>query len=609
MSKEQKKKGGFKPSLLLVVGGVALLLLFSIPIDSQKDQVSLKQLAQDINNEEVEKITALNDELSITYNNGTEKISRKDKESSVVESLKSFGAKDLGKVDIVFKNSDGVWSSLGSIAISLIPSLIIVFIFWKLLSSARNNATKAFDFTKAKAQLFGAGGKKEKDETDFDDVGGLAQAKQELKEVVDFLKNPEKYFDIGAQIPRGVLLVGPPGTGKTLLARAVANEAGVPFFSISGSEFIELFVGVGASRVRNLFEQAKKAGKAIIFIDELDSIGKSRGQGISGGGLEEREQTLNQILTEMDGFDRGDEVIVMGATNKPKALDSALLRPGRFDRRIVLEVPDIKDREEILKIHASNKKLENDVNLREVAERTPGFSGADLESLLNEAAIASAQDEKKKIPQEEILKSIEKVLLGPEKQSHLLNKEEKKIAAFHEAGHAIVSASTAAKTVRKVSIVARGLAAGYTLKIPNEERKLRNREYFINEIAILFGGYVSEDMTFGEISTGAKGDLAQATKIAKSLVKQYGMSDLGPISYSDENFNSVFEKRMLESRQYSEQTANIIDKEIREILREGKKKAEKIIRNNKESLERLANVLIEKETVEKEEFEKIINQS
>lgn len=606
-----KEDNSKKVPTIAILGAVFLLiLLFTIPLPQEGETVSLSELAHSIDQENVSSITVIENQLKISYKEGEDKIATKGAQTPLTESLINLGASPdkIKGVKISFEEPSGLWSVLGPLAISLIPSLIVIFIFWKIMSSARTNATQALDFTQAKARLFGAGGKKDKEETSFDDVGGLVQAKQELKEIVDFLQNPEKYFKIGAQIPRGVLLVGPPGTGKTLLARAVANEAEVPFFSISGSEFIELFVGVGASRARSLFSQAKKAGKAIIFIDELDSIGKSRGRGLSGGGLEEREQTLNQILTEMDGFDRSSEVIVMGATNKPEALDPALLRPGRFDRRIVLDPPDIRDREKVLEIHAQGKPLAKDVDLREIAERTPGFSGADLESLVNEAAISAARENKREVTQSNLIDSIEKVMLGPERKSHLLSKDEKKIAAFHEAGHALVASSTGSEKVRKVSIIARGLASGYTLKMPEEEKRLKTRTDFINELATLFGGYVAEQMTFGEASTGARNDLSKATHIAQNLVKEYGMSNLGPISYGDEEFDSVFEKRLLEGKKYSEQTAQIIDKEVREIIREGFKKAERTLRSQKDKLSRLAETLIEKETIEKELFEKIIRE-
>ncbi len=607
--KEKKLKSVKKPPAwaIVILALVAFFVLTSfIPISSE-EKIPLSQAVKEINEGKVEEITIRGNRIELLTDEGVVKTSLKEPGVGATEALSDLGAEKekLETLEITFEEENDIWSWLGPIALTLLPSLLIFFLFWKVIKSAKSNATAAFDFTEAKARLFGADKDKEEEQTSFEDVGGLEQAKKELKEVVDFLKNPEKYFQIGAKIPRGVLLVGPPGTGKTLLARAVANEAGVPFFSIAGSEFIELFVGVGASRVRSLFSQAKKAGKAIIFIDELDSIGKSRGMGLRGGGLEEREQTLNQILTEMDGFERRSEVIVMGATNKPEALDKALLRPGRFDRRIVLDPPDIKDREKILEIHARGKPLAENVDLREIAERTPGFSGADLENLVNEAAILAARKDEKKIRQEHLLAAIEKVMLGPERESHLLNKKEKRVAAYHEAGHALVASSLGEEKVRKVSIIARGLATGYTLKMPEEEKRLKVKRDFLNQITILFGGYMAEKMKFGEVSTGASNDLQKATKIAQKLVKKYGMSPLGPIAFEEENEGS-FERKVFGRPSYSEKTAARIDKEIEKILNRGSRNAEKVLKNKKETLEKLAKELTEKETLERADFEEIV---
>jgi len=463
---------------------------------------------------------------------------------------------------------------------------------------------QAFDFTKARARLFGAEGHP-KEKITFKDVAGLKEAKEELKEVVDFLKNPKKYLQMGAKIPRGVLLVGAPGTGKTMLAKAVANESGVSFFSISGSEFIELFVGVGSSRVRSLFEQARKVGRAIVFIDEIDSIGKVRGVGITGG-HEEREQTLNQLLAEMDGIGREENLVVMGATNRPEYLDPALLRPGRFDRRIVLDLPDVNDREEILRIHCRGKPLALNVNLREVAERTPGFSGADLANVVNEAAILAARRNKYQVFQEEFLESIEKVLLGPERKSHILSKKEKEIAAYHEAGHALASAFLPeAEPVRKISIVARGLAAGYTLKMPTEERKIKTKSEFLAEMATLLGGYCAEKLKFGEMTTGAANDLERASQLARKLVKEYGMSSLGPVAFGEKE-ELTFLGREWGYKNYSEKVAAQIDKEVEKFVKNAENQAKEILTKKKSLLEKIAKTLIEKETIEREQFEELI---
>jgi cell division protease FtsH len=474
-----------------------------------------------------------------------------------------------------------------------------------IFRQAKTGAMQAFDFSKAKARLFGAEGHP-KEKITFKDVAGLKETKEELKEIVDFLKNPKKYLQIGARIPRGVLLLGPPGTGKTLIARAMAGESNVPFFSISGSEFVEMFVGVGAGRVRDLFSTAKKAAPAIIFIDELDAIGRHRGAGL-GGGHDEREQTLNQILVEMDGFERDTKLIVCAATNRPDILDPALLRPGRFDRRVILGLPDINDREEILRIHCRGKPLALNINLREVAERTPGFSGADLANLVNEAAILAARRNKHQVFQEEFLESTEKVLLGPERKSNILSKKEKEIAAFHEAGHALVSSSLSeAEPVRKISIMARGLAAGYTLKMPREERQIKTRTEFLAEMATLLGGYCAEKLKFGEITTGATNDLERASELARKLVKEYGMSSLGPISFGEKEGLVFLGKEISEQRNYSEKVAAQIDKEVSKFIKNAESQARKVLLKKKNLLDKVAKVLIIKETIEREEFEKLI---
>ncbi|MCD6178007.1 ATP-dependent zinc metalloprotease FtsH [bacterium] len=596
-----------KNFLIIIVIFLVISSLFALvsgPFEERKE-ISLTQLARDINEEKVKEIVVIGDELLITYRDQSKAISRKEKELALTQSLLNYGLQkeELLKVDIRERKEAnyGTWVSQILLALPLI--LFIVF-FWMIFRRAKTGAMEALSFTKARPRLFGVDTKKEK--ITFEDVGGLKEAKEELKEVVEFLKTPTKFLKIGAKIPRGILLVGPPGTGKTLLARAVANEAGVPFFSISGSEFIELFVGVGAGRVRSLFETAKKHQPSIIFIDELDAIGRVRGAGI-GGGHDEREQTLNQILVELDGFEKDATCIVMAATNRPDILDPALLRPGRFDRRIVLDLPDIKEREKILKIHCKGKPLAPDVDLREVAERTPGFSGADLANVVNEAAILAARRNKTQIYQTEFLESIEKVLLGPERKSHILTKKEKEIAAYHEAGHALVSAMLPnTEPVRKISIIARGMAAGYTLKTPKEERRLKTKSEFLSEMAVLLGGYVAEDIKFKEITTGASSDLEKASEIARKLVKEYGMSSLGPISFGKREQLVFLGKEISEQRNYSEKVATQIDKEVARLLRQAEKKARRILTKNRKILEKLAQTLIKKETIEKEEFEKIV---
>ena len=596
-------------NLFLIFLILFLISLFFSLLPIQKiREISIKELVSDINQEKVKEISLIDSQLEIVYKNGEIARSRKESGTTLFQTLSDYGVdkEKLNKVDVKIKEASKIWDWLGPLLIfGVLPLLSLFIFFWFIFRQARVGASQAFDFTRARARIFGAG-TQPKEKITFNDVGGLKEAKEELREVVDFLKNPKKYLQIGAKIPRGVLLIGAPGTGKTLLARAVAFEAGVPFFSISGSEFVELFVGVGASRVRSLFDQAKKAGRAIIFIDEIDAIGRVRGPAITGA-HEEREQTLNQILAEMDGFEREDGRIVVAATNRPDMLDPALLRPGRFDRRIVLDLPDVNEREEILKIHCRKKPLALNVNLREIAERTPGFSGADLENVVNEAAILAARKNKNQISQEELLESIDKVLLGPERKSHVLSKKEKEIAAYHEAGHALTASSLPeAEPVRKISIVARGLAAGYTLKMPTEERKIKSKKEFLAEIMTLLGGYCAEKVKFGEISTGAANDLKEASNLVRKLVKEYGMSSLGPISFGEKEEYVFLGREFGEYKNYSEKIAEKIDKEVIKIVNQSEKKVTNILKKKKKLLEKIAKTLIEKETIEKEEFEKLI---
>jgi cell division protease FtsH len=589
---------------------LAVSVLFSMFAEPFKkvETVTLSKLVADINEGTVQKITVSGNNLTILYQENGEKQSRKEPEASLGESLTNYGVeKDkLAKVDVETKEETGIMSWLGPLSFVIFPLLFFVFFFFLMFRQARAGISQAFDFTKAKARLFGAEGHPKQPVT-FKDVAGLKEAKEELAEVVDFLKNPKKYLEMGAKIPRGVLLVGPPGCGKTLLARAVATEAGVPFFSASGSEFVEMFVGVGSARVKDLFATAKKAERSIIFIDELDAIGRARGLAFTGG-HEEREQTLNQILVEMDGFERDSTVIVCAATNRPDVLDSALLRPGRFDRRIVLDLPDVQDREEILKIHGRGKPLTQTVRLREIAERTPGFSGADLESLMNESAILAARKNKTTIAQEELLESIDKVLLGPERKSHLLSKKEKEITAYHEAGHALVSASLShTDPVRKVSIISRGRAGGYTLKLPTEDKHLKTRKEFVDEMAVLLGGYSAEQLVFKDITTGASNDLEKASEIARAIVKEYGMSEkLGPVTFGTKETMMFLPQGGGEYQNYSDTVAAQIDKEVAQLLFGAQKTAERILRQKRTTLEKIAKVLIEKETIEREEFEGLI---
>jgi len=591
--------------IFLTVAGIFALLSYP---GQEKKPISLTELVQDINQGKVKEITVSGNDVSILYQNDTEAKSKKETEIAFSQSLLNYGVtkENLQKIKINSEEKGGLLVWLGPTLLLILPLLIFGAFFWMIFRQAKTGAMQAFDFSKARARLFGAEGHP-KEKISFRDVAGLAEAKEELKEIVDFLKNPKKFLQMGARIPRGVLLMGPPGTGKTLLARAVAGEANVPFFHISGSEFVEMFVGVGAARVRDLFATAKKAAPSILFIDELDAVGRHRGAGL-GGSHDEREQTLNQILVEMDGFERDTNVMVMSATNRPDILDPALLRPGRFDRRVVLDLPDINDREEILKIHVRDKSLAIGVDLREIAERTPGFSGADLANLVNEATLLAARRNKHQVYQEELLESIDKVLLGPERKSHILSEKEKEIAAYHESGHALVAHFLPnTEPIRKISIIARGRAAGYTLKLPAREKYLKSKGEFLSELATFLGGYCAEKLVFGEITTGASSDLQTASELARKLVKEYGMSEkLGPVAFGEKEELIFLGKEIGEQRNYSEKIAAEIDAEITKLIKNAQATAKKILKEKKRFLVKVAKTLIKKETIEREEFERLV---
>jgi len=585
---------------LLTIAGFFTLL--SSP-GEKPEEVTLSQLVEQINQEKVSKITIKNDKLEIELKDGALEKATKEKETSLTESLKNYGvdSEKLKLVNLEVKEESGLMFWLGAILPFLLPLIIIGFFIWFMMRGAQRGQMQAFTFGRSRARLISP--KDKKDKVTFKDVAGLKEAKEELHEIVDFLKAPKKFTELGAKIPKGVLLIGPPGTGKTLLARAIASEANVPFFSVSGSEFVEMFVGVGSSRVRDLFQTAKKQAPCLIFIDELDAIGRQRGAGL-GGGHDEREQTLNQILVEMDGFDPNTGIILISATNRPDVLDPALLRPGRFDRRVILDLPDIKDREDILKIHSRNKPLEEKADLREIAERTPGFSGADLANLVNEAAILAARRNKKKISQDELRECIEKVILGPERKSHILSKKEKEIAAYHEAGHALVTASLPhTDPVQKISIIARGPAAGYTLKLPTEDRHLHSRSEFIDELAVLLGGYATEKLVFNELTTGASSDLQKATELARKLVTKYGMSEkLGPVTFGGKEELVFLGREIATEKDYSEEVAAQVAKFIDNAFHTAKK----ILTEKRKKLNQIAKQLIKKETIERKEFERLM---
>lgn len=573
---------------------------------SETEEVPLSQIAADIRSGIVAELTVAGDTITATYNDKSEKESRKETEASFTETLSNYGLTpdEIASVKVTVEDQGGIRFWALTLAPLLIPVLLLLGIMWYLSRQVRGAGMQAFTFGRSMARLVSPEDDVQK--VTFKDVAGAREAKVELTEIVDFLKNPKKFIQIGARIPKGVLLMGAPGTGKTLLARAVAGEAGVPFFSISGSEFVEMFVGVGASRVRDLFQQAKRAAPAIVFMDEIDAVGRIRGTGV-GGGNDEREQTLNQILVEMDGFEPNEKVIVMAASNRPDVLDPALLRPGRFDRRVTIDLPDRRDREEILNVHARQKPMGPDVNLGVISERTPGFSGADLANLMNEGAILAAREDRTEITQYDLIRSIEKVMLGPERRSHVLNKKEKEITAYHEAGHAIIASILKyADPVHKISIISRGRAAGYTLKLPLEDRRMQSKLEFLDDIAVSLGGYIAEKEVYGDITTGASNDLQVLTALARDMVTKYGMSDkMGPMALEMAPGRTLFGAG-IEPGELSQDVSAKIDDEVKEIVMGAYKRAEDVIRTHRKALDAIAQQLVEVETIERDDFEKIL---
>jgi len=572
------------------------------------ETVGVETFISNIDSGQIDSLKVRSSEIEILLKSGESQIVKKEPGVSVFEMFNnlSIEKEKLSAVNIEIVDEENKDLIKSVILTVLVPFLIIgAFIFF-MMRSVQGANSKAMMFGQSQAKEFS---KTSNNKVNFKDVAGATEAKEELGEVVEFLKNPKKFLDLGARIPRGVLLLGSPGTGKTLMARAVAGEAEVPFFHISGSEFVEMFVGVGASRVRDLFKKAKKNSPCIIFIDEIDAVGRKRGSGM-GGSHDEREQTLNQILVEMDGFDQNVNVIVMAATNRPDVLDPALLRPGRFDRQVIIDLPDIKDREAILKVHSQKKPLAKEVSLRKVAERTPGFSGADLANLLNEAAIMTARNSKKIIDMDELLDSIEKVMLGPERKTRIITEKEKDITAYHEAGHALVAHfSPNADPVQKVSIISRGQAGGYMIKLPQEEKHMHTKSEYIEDIAVLLGGFMTEKEIFGEPTTGATSDLRKATSLARKLITDFGMSDnLGPRTYGEKEEMIFLGREIHEQRDYSEKVAEQIDKEITHFIDEATHKAQAIIKANKDILEKIVKELLKNETIEKEQFEKIVGE-
>ncbi|GMQ78835.1 MAG: ATP-dependent zinc metalloprotease FtsH [Anaerolineae bacterium] len=605
---EQPSGPRFKvPSWVWIIAILAAILVVQFWVSGRFDgpeKAPLADVTTAIEDGEVEKIEVDGNKVTVYLSDGTITTSVKD-EGSLIEQLANLGVTEeqLAATPIFF-NDPSAWNTLFTIAISLGPVILLIWIFSRSFRQMQGGGNSIFNFGKSKAKdLSGT----DKPTVTFEDVAGVDEAKEEVQEIVLFLREPEKFIQVGARIPNGVLMVGPPGTGKTLLARAIAGEAGVPFFHISGSEFVEMFVGVGASRVRDLFNKAKQHAPAIVFVDEIDAVGRQRGAGL-GGGHDEREQTLNQILVEMDGFSNETNIIVIAATNRPDVLDPALLRPGRFDRKVIVDLPDVRGREAILKIHIRGKPISSNVDLSDIARLTAGFSGADLENLVNEAAIFAARRGRTEIVPVDFQDSFDRIVMGPERKSRVLSEEDKELTAFHEAGHAVVSFFLPhTDPVQKVTIIPRGRAGGYVLSLP-EDRMAQSREHFEDLIAFAFGGRAAEEIFFGRITTGAASDIQQATKIARAMVMQYGMSrGLGLRTFGEQQGSIFLGRDMTYGRDYSEEAAKTIDEEVGRILDEAYVRAKEVIENNKQTLVELANTLIKVETLDREEFEAVMN--
>jgi len=586
---------------------IASMVLYQFNQQAEtNDVLTIKQLATDIRSGAVRRIVIDdNNHLRVIYVNGTERQSQKENSATLIEQLIQLGVApemlSSSKIDIEVK-APSPWIGIMTILSYVLPFIILMAVFAFVFRQAQGSNNAAMSFGKSRARMFTG----EQPTVTFEDVAGIEESKEELKEVVEFLREPQKFISLGARIPKGVLLVGPPGTGKTLLAKAVSGEAGVPFFSISGSEFVEMFVGVGASRVRDLFEQAKRHSPCIIFVDEIDAVGRQRGAGL-GGSHDEREQTLNQMLVEMDGFDTDTNVIVIAATNRPDILDPALMRPGRFDRRVVLDRPDVRGREAILRVHVKGKPIAPEVDLKTLARSTPGFVGADLENLVNEAAILAARRNKKVITQEELEESIERVIAGPERKSHLISEDEKRIVAYHEAGHAIVTnALKEADPVHKVTIIPRGMAGGYTMSLPEEDHTLISRKKLLAEMITLLGGRAAEELIFDDITSGASNDIERATRLARQMVTRLGMSEeLGPMVYGQKEELIFLGREISEQRDYSEAVAEKIDREVRNLVNMAYDRARELLRTYEDKLHAVAQRLLEVETITREEFEVI----
>ncbi len=583
--------------LLIIIIAISIIDYYSSRT-TPKQEISYTQFLKQVEEQKVERVTIVDNTIRGKLKDGQEFATIAPNDPTLINQLRDKG------VDIKAEQPPQPpwWTTIFS---SILPMLLLIGVWFFIMQQTQGGGNRVMSFGKSRAKLHG----EDKTKVTFTDVAGADEAKQELEEVVEFLKHPKKFNDLGARIPKGVLLFGPPGTGKTLLARAVAGEAGVPFFSISGSDFVEMFVGVGASRVRDLFEQAKKNAPCIVFIDEIDAVGRQRGAGL-GGGHDEREQTLNQLLVEMDGFGVNEGIIIIAATNRPDILDPALLRPGRFDRQIVVDRPDVKGRLEILKVHTKGKPVGQEVDLDVLARRTPGFTGADLSNLVNEAALLAARRNKRRIEMPELEEAVERVVAGPERKSRVISDKEKKLTAYHEAGHALIGMLlTHTDPVHKVSIIPRGRAGGYTLMLPKEDRYYATRTELLEQLKTLLGGRVAEAVILGEISTGAQNDLERATELVRKMITEYGMSEvLGPITFGRRQEQVFLGRDISRDRNYSEEVAYSIDKEVRRLIEEAYAKTEELIRNNLEKLHLIANALLERETLEADELEQLLSQ-
>jgi cell division protease FtsH len=590
----------------VLIVAIAAMIYIGLRQDTPGQEVlTINQVAQDVKDGKVARIVIEEENrILVVYLDGAEKDSYKEQDATLVEQLKSLGVAEQqlspDNVSIEVKQPS-LWTNLlGPTLVYILPLLLMVGVLWFVFRQAQGSNNAAMSFGKSRARMFSG----EHPTVTFADVAGVEESKQELAEVVEFLKEPQKFIQLGARIPKGVLLVGPPGTGKTLLAKAVSGEAGVPFFSISGSEFVEMFVGVGASRVRDLFDQAKRHSPCIVFVDEIDAVGRQRGAGL-GGSHDEREQTLNQMLVEMDGFDTDTNIIIIAATNRPDILDPALLRPGRFDRRVTLDRPDVKGREAILRVHVKGKPLEPEVDLSTLARGTPGFVGADLENLVNESAILAARRNKKSIGQTDMEDAIERVVMGPERKSRLISDEEKRIIAYHEAGHAVVANTLAeADPVQKVTIVGRGQAGGVTWFRPDEDRILMSRKKMLATLAYALGGRAAEEIVFDDITSGASNDIEQVTRMARAMVTRLGMSDeMGNMVYGQKEELIFLGREISEQRDYSEAVAEQIDREVRKIVDESYRLSKEMLRQYRSQLDIVAAKLLEVESITREEFE------